>query len=241
MERFVNTVVVATNNRNKIPEIIDNLDMDGWRYVTPHSLGLDVIPEETGETYEENARIKARAAWLADSSMATLADDSGIEVKALGGAPGIRSSRYAKKAQAADIAETPGKPGAAAKETTDQSNISKLLEKLKHIPEEERAARFVCTIVYIDEEGREIISEGICEGKIAHAPRGSFGFGYDPVFLPDEIKDGRTMAELTAEEKNSISHRGRALRALREKLFIHYGLPRQHIQNQGNTQKAGRP
>ena len=205
VEQFNNTILVATNNRNKIPEIIDNLDIDCWQYNTLHELGITRIPEETGESYVENARIKARAAQSARPSMAVLADDSGIEVDALGGAPGINSARY------------------AGETTTDQNNFLKLLDELKGIPEEKRTARFICTIVFIDEKGLEIVSEGVCEGRIANAPRGLCGFGYDPVFLPDEINDGRTMAELSAEEKNNISHRGKALRALREKLIAHYG------------------
>jgi XTP/dITP diphosphohydrolase len=204
MERFWNTVLVASNNRNKIPEIIENLDMDGWQFFPLHSLGIAEVPAETGETYEENARIKARAARLPERPMATLADDSGLEVDALGGAPGIHSARY------------------AGERTTDQRNIMKLLEELKDVPEDRRAARFVCSMVYVDEEGREIVASGVCEGRITSRPRGAGGFGYDPAFLPDEITDGRTMAELSPEEKNRISHRGKALRALREKLIAHY-------------------
>jgi XTP/dITP diphosphohydrolase len=204
MEKFWNTVLVASNNRNKIPEIIDALDMDGWQYFPLHSLGIAEIPEETGASYEENARIKARAARLPERPMATLADDSGLEVDALGGAPGIQSARY------------------AGSRTTDQRNIMKLLTELEGVSEEERTARFVCCIVYIDEEGREITARGVCEGRIALKPRGLGGFGYDPLFLPSEIDDGRTMAELGPEEKSRISHRGKALRDLREKLLVHY-------------------
>jgi XTP/dITP diphosphohydrolase len=204
MERFWNTVLVASNNRDKIPEIIHILDMDGWQYFPLHSLGIAEIPKETGETYEENARIKAQAARSPERPMATLADDSGLEVDALNGAPGIHSARY------------------GGERTTDQRNIVKLLTELDAVPEDERTARFVCCIVYVDEEGREIVARGVCEGHIALKPRGLGGFGYDPVFLPSEIGDGRTMAELSLEEKNRISHRGRALRSLREKLIAHY-------------------
>jgi XTP/dITP diphosphohydrolase len=207
MQRFWNTILVATNNRNKIPEIIENLDMDGWQFYPLHSLGITEIPEETGETYEENARIKARAAkdeTPEDRPVATLADDSGLEVDALGGAPGIHSARY------------------AGERTTDQRNLMKLLDELKDVPEGERTARFVCSVVFIDEEGTEITAEGSCEGRIVLKPRGLNGFGYDPVFLPNEIDTGQTMAELSPAEKNRISHRGRALRALRKKLIAHY-------------------
>jgi XTP/dITP diphosphohydrolase len=204
MEQFWNTILVASNNRNKIPEIIETLDMDGWQFFPLHSLGIAEVPAETGETYEENARIKAWAARLPERPMATLADDSGLEVDALGGAPGIHSARY------------------SGERTTDQRNIVKLLGELCDVPESKRTARFVCCIVYVDEEGREIIARGVCEGRIVSVPRGMGGFGYDPVFLPDEVADGRTMAELSTEEKNRISHRGKALRSLREKLLAHY-------------------
>jgi XTP/dITP diphosphohydrolase len=210
MQRFWNTVLVASNNRGKIPEIIENLDMDGWQFFPLHSLGIAEIPAETGETYEENARIKARAARTAASAtwerpMAVLADDSGLEVDALDGAPGIHSARY------------------AGERTTDQRNIVKLLGALEGLSEDQRSARFVCCVVYLDEEGSEIVARGSCEGYIVLKPRGAGGFGYDPVFLPAEIGDGRTMAELSSDEKNRISHRGVALRTLRERLLVHYG------------------
>jgi XTP/dITP diphosphohydrolase len=204
MKQFFNTVLVASNNRSKIPEIIENLAMDGWQFFPLHSLGIAEVPEETGTTYAENARIKAHAARLLERPMATLADDSGLEVDALNGAPGIHSARY------------------GGIRTTDQRNIMKLLDELKDVPAEQRTARFVCHVVYLDEEGSELTAEGICEGRIATSPRGLGGFGYDPVFLPSEISDGRTMAELSPEEKNRLSHRGKALRALREKLLVHY-------------------
>ena len=197
-------ILVATNNPHKIPEIIENLDLPGWRYTTLGAMGLTEIVEETGATYEENARIKAQAAWLAERPLAVLADDSGLEVDALGGAPGVHSARYAGE-RAADI-----------------GNVEKLLDALKDVPWERRTARFVCTIVFIDEKGVEIVSQGTCEGVIALEPRGTLGFGYDPVFLPDEETSWRTMAELTSEEKNRISHRGRALQDLRQKLLAHY-------------------
>jgi XTP/dITP diphosphohydrolase len=209
MERFWNTVLVASNNRSKVPEIIENLDMDGWQYYPLHYLGIAEVPEETGQDYLENARIKARAAREASSGagqpMAVIADDSGLEVDALKGAPGINSARY------------------SGERSTDQRNIIKLLEQLKDFVDDERSARFICTVVFLDEEGREISAQGVCEGKIIDKPRGLNGFGYDPVFVPDEIDGERTMAELTAEEKNNLSHRGMALRLLREKLVVHYG------------------
>jgi len=203
MLQFSQTILVATYNTGKIPEIIDNLDLSECHFIT-----LDVVknhhaPQETGATYEENARIKALAARQSQSAMSVLADDSGIEVDALLGAPGIQSARF------------------AGDDATDIENVEKLLRALHGVDEGRRTARFVCTIVFIDEVGNEIVTQGFCEGKIAESPRGSNGFGYDPVFIPDEIRDERTMGELTCEEKNRISHRGKALRALREILLAH--------------------
>jgi len=201
MEQPCKTILVATHNKGKIPELIENLDLRDYRFLTLDEATENDAPQETGVTYEENARIKALAARQSQPTLMVLADDSGIEVDALGGLPGIHSARFAGE-------------GAA-----DTSNVEKLLGALQAVPEPERTARFVCTIVCIDEDGREIVTEGVCEGRIAYGPRGSNGFGYDPVFLPDEISDGRTMAELSFEEKNRISHRGKALRALRRILL----------------------
>jgi XTP/dITP diphosphohydrolase len=202
MEHAGKKILVATNNKNKIPEIAITLDRDGWEYFTLDSLGITEIPEETGTSYEENARIKATAPHIS-TAMAVLADDSGLEVDALGGAPGIHSARYAGEG------------------ANDARNIEKLLDELKDVPEGERTARFVCHIIYIDEEGKELSVQGVCEGRIGFEPQGNKGFGYDPVFFPDEINDGRTMAELSPAEKDAISHRGKALRALRERLITH--------------------
>jgi XTP/dITP diphosphohydrolase len=205
----VRTVLVASNNKGKIPEIIENLDMEDWDFLSLGELGITETPEETGTTYQENARIKAQAARarLRERPLATLADDSGLEVDALGGAPGVHSARY------------------GGEQTTDKRNATKLLDELKDIPAAQRSARFVCHVVYLDEDGEEIVAEGSCEGHIAFAPRGQGGFGYDPVFLPSETDDDRTMAELSPAEKNRLSHRGKALRSLREKLIAHYGAP----------------
>ena len=131
--------------------------------------------------------------------MVVLADDSGLEVDALDGAPGVFSARYA------------GSDG------DDAANNAKLLAELAAVPDAECTARFVCTLVFIDEDGTESVARGTIEGSIGREPRGSEGFGYDPLFLPDEFP-GKTMAQLTAEEKDSISHRGKALRLLAKKL-----------------------
>jgi non-canonical purine NTP pyrophosphatase (RdgB/HAM1 family) len=132
--------------------------------------------------------------------MACLADDSGLEVDALAGAPGAYSARY------------------AGDQASDRENVEKLLDALSGTPIGQRRARFVCEIAYIAADGSQIAARGVCEGQIAEAPKGNNGFGYDPIFIPDEIDDGRTMAELSVEEKTEISHRGKALRELSQKL-----------------------
>jgi XTP/dITP diphosphohydrolase len=215
------TVIVASNNEGKIREIVESLDLEGRRFLPLSACGITEAPAETGETYEENARIKALAARRVAPHSAALADDSGLEVDALGGAPAVHSARY------------------GGERTTDGRNIERLLAELEAVPERERTARFVCCIVYVDEAGHETVVRGVCEGRIALASRGEGGFGYDPVFLPDEIGDGRTMAELGADEKNRISHRGKALRALRERLVAQGdGQPAAQGASQDATQLA---
>ncbi len=193
------TVVVATSNKGKLAEIRGALGFEGWHFVAASELDHAwPSPEEDGTTFEANARIKAVAA-RERFALAALADDSGLVVDALGGEPGVYSSRYA---------------GPCA---TDAENNARLLLALADTPSEERTARFVCSMVFIDEDGTETIAEGACEGLIATEARGDGGFGYDPLFLP-QAAPGRAMAELTTAEKNAISHRGAALRALRAKL-----------------------
>ena len=189
-------VVVASSNHGKLAEIRSALDFEGWEFVTAADLGREPLEvEETGETFEENARLKARAYWQ-EFGCAALADDSGLEVDALDGAPGVFSSRY------------------AGPDATDADNNTKLLEALSGIPVADRAARFRSTIVLVDVGGAETVASGTCEGAIGLEARGAGGFGYDPLFLP-EATPGRTMAELAMAEKNAVSHRGSALRALR--------------------------
>lgn len=193
------TVVVATANRGKLAEIRSALPFPGWRFVAATELDERwPSPEEDGDTFEANARIKAVAA-AERFGFAALADDSGLEVDALDGAPGVFSSRFA---------------GPCA---TDAENNARLLLALDEVPEEERTARFHSTVVFIDEDGTEVVANGTCEGRIGRAARGEGGFGYDPLFLPDATP-GRTMAELEMDEKNAISHRGAALRALHSML-----------------------
>ena len=194
------TVVIASNNAHKAREIAEALDFPGWEFRTLRDMGLESDPAEDADTFEGNARIKAQAAREASGGMAVLADDSGLEVDALGGAPGVFSARYAGEG------------------ATDAGNNAKLLQELADVPDEARTARFVCTLVFIDEHGAETVACGTVEGRSGHVGRGSHGFGYDPLFLPDVLGGARTLAEALPEEKNAGSHRGNALRELRAKL-----------------------
>lgn len=183
------SIVVATRNEHKLGElgeILGEADLEPL----PDSV---VLPPEDGETFTENALGKARAAHE-QTGRAALADDSGIAASALGGRPGVRSARYA---------------GADA---TDEENLALLLDELAGA--DDRSVAYVCAIAFVDEDGTEVVREARCEGTLAERPRGDGGFGYDPAFLPVEIGDGRTMAELRPEEKHAISHRGRAARAI---------------------------
>ena len=194
------TVIIATNNAHKVEEIETALDFEGWRFLSLKQAGIVSNPEETGTTFVENARIKARAAYEVSQDCAVLADDSGLIVDALDGAPGVYSSRYA------------GADG------DDAANNAKLLRELEGVNDDKRTARFASVLVFIDVDGKETVAEGFVEGRIGHQERGSEGFGYDPLFLPEVCTDGKTMAELTQDQKNSISHRGNALRSLKEKI-----------------------
>jgi XTP/dITP diphosphohydrolase len=192
-------VIVATGNAGKLTEIRSALSLPDYEFVSPADLGaqpLDVA--ETGETFTDNAMLKAKA-YRDHFGMAALADDSGLVVDALGGRPGVRSSRY------------------AGERASDSDNVRRLLEELNGFGSEMRAARFQCVVVLIDEDGEAHGACGTCEGQIGYRPIGNGGFGYDPIFFPDEAS-GSTMAELTLAEKNKISHRGKALHALKEQL-----------------------
>jgi XTP/dITP diphosphohydrolase len=192
----------ASGNRHKVAEIAAMLGPRGWE-VEP----LVLVVDEDQATFAGNAEKKARAA-LAESGLPSLADDSGLEVDALDGAPGVRSARWA------------GEP------CDDGANNRKLLAALDGVPDARRIARFRCALVLVDGDGTRLVAEGACEGRIAHAPRGTGGFGYDPLFCVAGDAAGRTMAELTADEKNRISHRARALQKLLESLEEHYGTAR---------------
>lgn len=193
------TVVIASNNTHKIDEIRAALDFEGWEFASLKEAGVASDPEENAETFEGNARIKARAAHEV-SGRAVLADDSGLEVDALQGEPGVRSARYA------------GVHG------DDAANNRKLLEKLAGIPDAERMARFVCALVFVDEDGTELTARGTVEGRIGYEEKGTEGFGYDPLFLPDDFGGSRTFAEVSQSEKTAISHRGRALNDLKAQI-----------------------
>lgn len=193
------TVVIATNNAHKVEEIKTALSFKGWKFKTLKEAGIVSSPEETGTTFVENARIKARSAHEL-SGLATLADDSGLIVDALDGAPGVYSSRY------------------SGKEGDDAANNAKLLHELAQVPTEKRTARFACSLVFIDEDGSETVAEGFIEGSIGFEERGKEGFGYDPLFYPDEFNGEKSLAEVSQAEKNSISHRGNALRNLKKLL-----------------------
>jgi XTP/dITP diphosphohydrolase len=189
-------LLLASANQGKLRELRTILAGLPVELVGLTQAGLGDPPEveETGDTFLENARIKARA-YAAWSGRAAVADDSGLEVDALGGAPGVRSARYAGQ-------------GAG-----DQANLDKLLAALAGVPPERRTARFRCAAVLVDPEGGEWHAEAAWEGRVLDAPRGTGGFGYDPVFLPDGWD--RTSAEVDQVTKDAASHRGKAFRALR--------------------------
>lgn len=209
-------LLLATTNPGKIREFENLLAGCGWEIVTPAAAGVALNVEETGDTYEENARLKAEA-FARAAGLTALADDSGLEVDALDGAPGVHSARY------------------AGPETPHADKIAVLLTHLRDVPDARRTARFRAVIVIATPDGHAFRAEGVCAGRIARAPRGAGGFGYDPIFLVDGAPVGgsageagtRTMAELSSAEKNRISHRARAAAAacaiLRELARAHEG------------------
>jgi XTP/dITP diphosphohydrolase len=182
-------LVLSTRNAHKLREF--------EALLAPHRVlplpGEVQLPPETGETFEENALVKARVA-AAETGKAAVADDSGIAAAALGGRPGVYSARY------------------AGQDATDEENLAKLL---REVPGDgDPRVAYVCALAYAEPGGREHVVVGRCEGTLTHDPRGSGGFGYDPAFVPDDRDDGLTMAELSPADKDAISHRGRAARAL---------------------------
>ena len=182
-------LLLATNNTGKVKEYRSLLQGIPFELVTPKEMGIPMDVEETGTTYEENARLKAYV-LSRRSGLLTLADDSGIEVDALDGEPGVMSARY------------------AGENASDAERVNYLLAKMKDIPKEKRTARFRCVIAIAQPDGQVKFCYGECKGLITFEPQGAKGFGYDPVFFFPER--GKTMAELPIEIKNQISHRGRA-------------------------------
>ncbi|MFZ9669823.1 MAG: RdgB/HAM1 family non-canonical purine NTP pyrophosphatase [Solirubrobacterales bacterium] len=190
-------MILASRNPHKLREFGE---IEGLPEVEPLPDGVELPPEEA-PTFAGNALGKARAAREATGQEA-IADDSGLVVDGLDGAPGVRSARFAGEG------------------ATDSENLELLIESLESVPAGSRTARYVCALAHVSPDGAEQVVEGVCEGVLVTEPRGSGGFGYDPIFVPTDTgpSDDRTMAELSSAEKHAISHRGRAARLLAERL-----------------------
>lgn len=192
-------MLAATNNKHKLEEISAILKELNIEIISLQQAGIDIEVDETGDTFIDNALLKAReVAKLTD--MAVIADDSGLEVFALQGEPGVKSARYS------------GHEG----ELKDKKNNEKLLKNLENVPFEERGARFCSVIASVFPDGTEVVAEGYVYGKIGYREKGNYGFGYDPLFIVDGYDS--TMAELSPEQKNKISHRANALQNFVQKL-----------------------
>jgi len=191
----MDTYVIATNNAHKLHEIRDILENDRRRFISMKEANIATDPEENGNTFEENALIKARAACKA-SGLPALADDSGLEVDYLHGEPGIRSARYC--------------------EGSDADRVVYLLKKMEGVPAEQRGAQFVSAIACVYPDGTEFAVRGICRGVILTENRGEGGFGYDPVFFVPQ--EGETFASMPQARKNAISHRANSLKITKEEL-----------------------
>ena len=187
----MNRIVIASNNAGKLREIRDILQPLGFTVVSQQEAGISIEVEENGETFAENAALKARAVYEA-LHCPVIADDSGLLVDALDGAPGVHSHRFAGEG------------------ATDADRNAKLLELLDGVPAEKRTARFECVLCYVDAAGETHFFSGTCEGRIGTTPAGENGFSYDPLFCVGD----RTMAQMTEEEKNQVSHRANALAKL---------------------------
>lgn len=198
MSIAVKRIIFATGNAGKMREIREILADFGGEILSMKETGISTDVEENGASYEENALIKARAVAEKAGDAVVLADDSGLEIDALGGEPGIYSARY------------------LGEDTSYRVKNANLIERLAGVPEEKRTARFVCAIAAVLPDGRELVTKAAVEGRIGYEEKGEGGFGYDPIFYVPEF--GRTTAELSEEEKNQISHRGKALRLMREEL-----------------------
>ena len=190
-------IIFATGNKDKVKEIQMILADLGAEVVTMKDAGISIDIEENGATYEENAMIKARAV-AAYTNAVVMADDSGLEIDYLNKEPGVYSARY------------------LGEDTSYRIKNANLIERLDGVPDEKRTARFVCAIAAVLPDGTELTSRGVIEGRIGYEERGANGFGYDPIFFVPEF--GKTTAELSEEEKNQVSHRGNALRFMKEEL-----------------------
>ncbi|MFX0549892.1 XTP/dITP diphosphatase [Hathewaya histolytica] len=192
-------VIVASNNEHKIKEIKNILSNIGIEVVSLKEEGIDIDVEETGTTFMENSYLKAKTIFDINKEACVLADDSGLSVDYLNGEPGVYSARYA------------GEHG------NDKKNNEKLLDKLKGVPREKRKAKFICSMALVLDDNKVIKVQGEVNGEILEEQKGTEGFGYDPLFYVDRFQ--KTYAEMTEDEKNSISHRGKALELLREELL----------------------
>ena len=192
-------IIFANEKRKKMKEVSSILEDLGLAVISMHDAGINMEIEENGATYEENALLKARAvAQSAGEHCIVLADDSGLEIDYLNREPGVYSARY------------------LGEQTSYRQKNQNLIERLAGVPDEKRTARFVCAIAAVLPDGRELTTLGVIEGRIGYEEKGSGGFGYDPIFFVPEY--GKTTAELTEEEKNAVSHRGRALNAMKKEL-----------------------
>lgn len=191
-------LIIASNNQGKIREIKNLLTDTDLEIQSMKEAGYTQDIPEDGDTFYQNALLKARALRASYPDAYILADDSGLEVDALQGAPGVYSARY------------------AGPDSTQEQLINKLLRELEKVPFSQRTARFVCMMILLTPQDHIHSAQGICHGSIAFAPRGIQGFGYDPVFLPTSFQFSRTFAEIEIDDKNQISHRARALRQIQE-------------------------
>jgi len=190
-------LIFATGNAGKMKEIRMIMEGTGFEVLSMKEAGVNIDIEENGATYEENALIKARAV-AAETGELVLADDSGLEIDYLGKEPGVQSARY------------------MGEDTSYRIKNASLIQRLEGVPDEERTARFVCAIAAVFPDGKELTTRATIEGRIGYEEKGSNGFGYDPIFYVPEF--GKTTAELTEEEKNQVSHRGKALERMKEEL-----------------------
>ena len=190
-------LIFATGNENKMREIRQIFGSFGYEILSMKEAGIKIDIVEDGTSFQENALIKARAVHEASGAL-VLADDSGLEIDALGKEPGIYSARYMGEDTSYDIKN------------------ANLIERVKDVPEDRRGARFICAVAAVLPDGRSLVQTGVMEGRVAYAPAGENGFGYDPIFFLPQY--GKTSAEISPEQKNAISHRGQALRMMKTAL-----------------------